>query len=202
MSSKSYETVREEIQGQVTECMNSLIQQTRNDQSRAVTVFEDMYVKLEVGVGILVAVLLTMCIFVRRLVVVPLMRCGESIRQGKTFPVEGADELRVLAETYNKMYAENQEAQALIRHKAEHDPLTDLLNRGSFEKLLRLYEEDAAFALIIVDVDFFKGVNDTYGHAVGDDILKTVAELLRTAFRSVDHVCRIGGDEFAVIRWR
>lgn len=64
----------------------------------------------------------------------------------------------------------------LIRHKAEHDPLTDLLNRGSFEKLLKLHEEgEAPFALIIVDVDCFKSVNDTCGHAAGDKTLKKVA---------------------------
>ena len=53
--------------------------------------------------------------------------------------------------------------------------------------------------MIICDIDFFKHINDTYGHAVGDEILKKVANLLQTTFRSVDYVCRIGGDEFAVI---
>ncbi len=53
--------------------------------------------------------------------------------------------------------------------------------------------------MIICDIDIFKHVNDTYGHAVGDAILKKVANLLQTTFRSVDYVCRIGGDEFAVI---
>ena len=128
------------------------------------------------------------------------MKCNQSIRQGERFPVEGAAELQTMAETYNKVYLENQEAQVLIRHKAEHDPLTDLLNRGSFEKLLKLHEEgEAPFALIIVDVDCFKSVNDTCGHAAGDETLKKVAELLLTAFRSIDYVCRIGGDEFAII---
>ena len=53
--------------------------------------------------------------------------------------------------------------------------------------------------MIICDVDIFKHVNDTYGHSVGDQILKKVASLLQTTFRSIDYVCRIGGDEFAVI---
>ena len=94
-----------------------------------------------------------MCVMVRRLVVVPILKCNESIRKGETFPVVGAEELQVLAETYNKVYEENQEAQMLIRHKAEHDPLTDLLNRGSFEKPLRIYEEgDSPFAVIMVEM--------------------------------------------------
>ena len=180
--------------------MDSLIQQTRDEQGRATTIFEDMYLKMEVGIVILVVMMLTMCVMVRRLVGLPLMKCNQSIRQGERFPVEGAAELQTMAETYNKVYLENQEAQVLIRHKAEHDPLTDLLNRGSFEKLLKLHEEgEAPFALIIVDVDCFKSVNDTCGHAAGDETLKKVAELLLTAFRSIDYVCRIGGDEFAII---
>ena len=95
---------------------------------------------------------------------------------------------------------ENQEAQLLTQHKAEHDSLTDLLNRGSFDKILKIYEANgSSFALIIIDVDSFKSINDTYGHAEGDAILKSVAALLVNAFRSVDYVFRIGGDEFAVI---
>ena len=57
-------------------------------------------------------------------------------------------------------------------------------------------------ALILIDVDNFKSVNDTYGHAVGDRVLKRVAELLKASFRSVDILCRIGGDEFAVVMTR
>ncbi|MGN0399519.1 MAG: GGDEF domain-containing protein, partial [Blautia sp.] len=88
----------------------------------------------------------------------------------------------------------------LMKHQAEHDPMTELLNRGSFDRILKLYEKDEnAFALILIDVDNFKSVNDTYGHAAGDIILKKVANLLTNAFRTVDYICRIGGDEFAVI---
>jgi diguanylate cyclase (GGDEF)-like protein len=54
----------------------------------------------------------------------------------------------------------------------------------------------------MVDVDCFKKVNDTYGHAVGDQVLKRVAEILKKSFRSVDLVCRIGGDEFVVVMTR
>ena len=77
---------------------------------------------------------------------------------------------------------------------------TDALNRGSFEKILNIYEGgEKPFAMIICDIDIFKQVNDLHGHAVGDLILKKVARLLTTTFRSIDYVCRIGGDEFAVI---
>ena len=55
---------------------------------------------------------------------------------------------------------------------------------------------------MMIDVDNFKGLNDTFGHAVGDNVLKRVADILRQSFRSVDILCRIGGDEFAVVMTR
>lgn len=76
----------------------------------------------------------------------------------------------------------------------------ELLNRRSFDQILSLCEKDrSSFALILADVDVFKQINDTCGHDTGDRILKRVAALLHTTFRSIDYVCRIGGDEFAVI---
>ncbi len=88
----------------------------------------------------------------------------------------------------------------LMRDRAEHDSMTGVLNRGSFDQILHAMEKDKRdFALILVDVDDFKNVNDTYGHEVGDVILKRVSRLLAEDFRSIDHVCRIGGDEFAVV---
>ena len=197
---EQYQSARTEITNDVSECMNDLIQQTKNRQGRATTIFSDMYLKLEVGLVALVALMLVICMMVRKLIVTPLLSYNESIQRGEIFPVIGASELQNLAETYNRVYKENQETQKLIRHEAEHDALTDLLNRGSFEKVLHIYEKgEAPFAMILVDVDTFKSVNDTYGHATGDAILQKVATLLKNTFRSGDFVCRIGGDEFAVI---
>lgn len=195
-----YQDARTEITSDVSECMNSLITKTKNSQGRATTIFSDMYLKLEIGIVFLIVLMLTVCMMVRRLIVKPLISYNESIKRGVIFPVIGSAELQSLAETYNRVYAENQETQKLIRHQAEHDALTELLNRGSFEQVMHVYETgDVPFALILVDVDVFKSVNDTYGHAAGDQILKKVAGLLKRAFRSIDYVCRIGGDEFAIV---
>ncbi len=88
----------------------------------------------------------------------------------------------------------------LMKEQAEHDPMTGVLNRRGFDQILNSMEKDRRdFALILVDIDNFKGINDTYGHEVGDVILKRVSRFLAEGFRSIDHVCRIGGDEFAVI---
>ena len=195
-----YQNARTEITSNVSECMSSLIENTRNRQGRASTIFSDMYLKLEIAIVVLVALILAICMMVRRLIVKPLLSYNESVLKNEIFPVIGAAELQNLAETYNKVFQENQETQKLIRHQAEHDALTEALNRGSFEKILKVYDNgESQFALILIDVDTFKRVNDTYGHAVGDAILKKVTRLLKQAFRSIDYVCRIGGDEFAIV---
>lgn len=200
VSDSEYELVRAEITQDVTECMDGLTALTKKRQERAVSVFSETYRNQELNIGILVVMLIAVCIMVRKLVVRPLVICNECVRKGEIFPIIGAAEIQNLAETYNQVYEENQETQKLIRHQAEHDSMTELLNRGSYEKILNIYEKgDIPFALLLIDVDVFKSVNDTYGHATGDTILKKVADSLKKSFRSIDFVCRIGGDEFAVI---
>jgi len=195
-----YQNMRDDVNEKITESMDSLIVLTRSRQNGAETVFTGVYRKIELCAALLVLLMLEICMITRHLVVKPLMDYGQSIRRGEIFPVVGAAELQDLALTYNEVYRENQETQKIIRHEAEHDALTGALNRGSFEKILNIYKNgEKPFAMIICDIDIFKHVNDTYGHAVGDEILKKVANLLQTTFRSVDYVCRIGGDEFAVI---
>lgn len=91
-----------------------------------------------------------------------------------------------------------------LEHRALHDPLTDLANRSLFFDRLRqsihsARREGSQLALVMLDLDDFKDVNDRYGHAVGDDVLKEMAARLRVGLRATDTAARIGGDEFAWI---
>ena len=91
-----------------------------------------------------------------------------------------------------------------LRLLATRDPLTGLRNRREFERLLtdewqRCARFQRPFALVVCDIDFFKKVNDTYGHPAGDAVLKHVAGLLTGQLRTVDHLARVGGEEFAII---
>jgi len=100
---------------------------------------------------------------------------------------------------------ERHRVDALIAHMARHDPLTDLPNRLVFEQkmdeaLLRLNRQDASFALLLLDLDRFKAVNDGLGHPVGDALLKAVAERLLPCVHELDTVTRLGGDEFAILQ--
>ncbi len=195
-----YQAARQAIADYVSQASDAILVDTHNKANHASDVFTDVYRKIEVIVVVFIALTLLTCLEIRQLVVKPLISYNRSIKNGEIFPVIGAAELQNLAVTYNSVYRENEEKQMLIRHQAEHDPLTDLLNRGSYDRILAMHEEaGASFALILADVDTFKQVNDAYGHEVGDQILKRVATLLKTTFRSIDFACRIGGDEFAVI---
>lgn len=200
LNGHAYKILRTNEDNYIVGAKQALGQQTRNNQNHAQTVFQDVYLKFETGVAVLIVLVLLICIILWKLVIAPLKMYGKSIVKGEIFPVVGAKELQELATTYNKVYQENLVAQKLIRHEAEHDALTDALNRGAFEKILSIYEQgDTFFAMIMVDVDVFKQVNDTYGHSVGDKILVKVANNLQREFRSIDYICRIGGDEFAIV---
>src|SRR5215217_5459718 len=90
--------------------------------------------------------------------------------------------------------------QQQLRHQAFHDSLTDLPNRALFIASVReaLHEAPEQLAVLFIDVDDFKTVNDTLGHAVGDELLVAVADRLRSCVRPQDEIARLGGDEFAV----
>jgi diguanylate cyclase (GGDEF)-like protein/PAS domain S-box-containing protein len=98
---------------------------------------------------------------------------------------------------------ERMRAEARIAHLAHHDALTGVANRNRFHHALRealsRRTSDRRLTLFLLDLDSFKPVNDTYGHAAGDAVLKLVAGRLRSVARGSDTVARLGGDEFALI---
>lgn len=91
-----------------------------------------------------------------------------------------------------------------LRRLSEHDPLTGALNHRAFQSVLsQLYEDyrerGEVFALVMVDLDHFKRINDTFGHAVGDEVLKVLVRLARRMLRNQDLVARLGGEEFVLV---
>ncbi|MFC6663300.1 diguanylate cyclase domain-containing protein [Deinococcus multiflagellatus] len=110
-------------------------------------------------------------------------------------------QLRALLEDHNTLL---QDRHALVQ-QASHDPLTGLLNRAQFRaraEALLAQPGQAECAVVFLDLDGFKPVNDTHGHAAGDDLLVQVAGRLRGDLRGADLVARLGGDEFAVFLTR
>lgn len=104
----------------------------------------------------------------------------------------------------DRMTRELREANRALLELATTDPLTGLLNRRAMdtrtaEEEARSTRELSPLAAIMVDVDFFKHVNDKYGHAMGDEVLRNLGRLLRDATRLTDHTGRMGGEEFLLI---
>ncbi len=99
---------------------------------------------------------------------------------------------------------EHKKAQIIIQHQAFHDSLTDLPNRTLFDRELakalnQAQQENKMLAVVFIDLDRFKTINDTLGHAIGDSLLKSVVERLKSCVREKDIIARWGGDEFTLL---
>lgn len=100
--------------------------------------------------------------------------------------------------------SENRKLQEALREQVTHDPLTALFNRRYLDETLereiaRAVREGYPITVMMLDIDHFKRLNDTFGHLAGDEMLKAAAALLEAKARAEDVVCRFGGEEFAVI---
>ncbi len=118
-----------------------------------------------------------------------------------------SDEEFLLAKRFGDAAAlaiDNAHIRARLEHQAETDALTGLYNHRAFhdrlrQELLRASAARETVAVVMLDLDDFKKVNDVYGHGIGDHLLQQVADALRATVRASDVVCRVGGEEFAVI---
>jgi len=144
-----------------------------------------------------------------------LMRVAHAVRSERDFaqrtPPARIEELNALGDDFNGLLDELQTWQNQMQHenrslahRASHDSLTGLLNRSAFEELLEHAVRAAAAsaghaAVLYLDSDDFKGINDRFGHAAGDAVLVALAQRIRASVREGDVVARLGGDEFAVL---
>ncbi|MGP1628955.1 MAG: diguanylate cyclase domain-containing protein [Giesbergeria sp.] len=151
-------------------------------------------------------------------IVVPLQDLARVAREARRdraldqrVPPARIAELRSLGDDFNALLQELELRQAQLErqnrelaHRAHHDSLTGLPNRAYFEPRLSaaidaVQASDEALAVLFLDNDHFKQINDQHGHAVGDALLVEVAQRVRAQLRETDVVARIGGDEFAVL---
>lgn len=119
-------------------------------------------------------------------------------------PVVRNDEVGEMVESFNLLVGKLVESEAQITHLALHDALTGLPNRREFMQRFKqnaalALRQDFKLALLFIDLDGFKQVNDQHGHKVGDALLKQVAQRLQESIRQTDAVGRIGGDEFLLL---
>ena len=194
----AYQDKKDTIRNNVTSCLNILLSESKALQAETSARLLDSIRGQTILTILFLVMVLTVVWMTVHLVMQPLAWCVNHIRNQERIPEQGSQELRFLASIYNDMFEQTRRNQDQLSYEASHDDLTGLYNRGVFDRVRR-EQEFQEVALLLIDVDKFKDVNDTYGHDIGDRILKKVAGQLHSAFRSDDYVCRIGGDEFAVI---
>jgi len=177
----------------------------------------------------LLAALIAFNVLLGRVVLQPLSRLAHAIEQmqrgnfePKDLPTGGKDEMGHLMQLFHDMAArvwasrnelearvaertaELQHTQERLRHLAQHDSLTGLPNRALFTDRLQhaltaAQRDHTHLALLFLDLDYFKPVNDQFGHAIGDELLLAVAQRMLACVRDSDTVARIGGDEFVLL---
>lgn len=171
---------------------------------------------LQIVAALCVACIL-LAVFLARFVARPIDAMSAALRHFAKggpvvgLPVDRQDEVGVLARSFDQMQQQiNQQLQELqdsrkeLEHLARHDVLTGLPNRRFFHDrldhaLARARRNGTHLALMFIDLDNFKDINDLAGHDAGDTVLKTVAARLSASTREVDTVARLGGDEFVVL---
>jgi diguanylate cyclase (GGDEF)-like protein len=162
----------------------------------------------QIPVGLLLAVLVIRRMLMKTVRPLSRIRHGaERLRAGELgHRVEGSDvaELDSLAVSFNTMAASLESSRAELRRSALHDALTGLPNRTLLDErgrnaLTCVERRERGAALLFIDLDHFKQVNDRMGHAAGDRVLSEVGRRLADSLRDVDTVARLGGDEFAVL---
>ncbi|PWC21907.1 diguanylate cyclase [Brenneria roseae subsp. roseae] len=156
-----------------------------------------------------VAILTLFCVWLfARLIAQPLWLLARSANQMDSLNV--SDDIRKIHSWY---FEATQLKQAMLigiellqkkigrlRSEAQTDPMTGLLNRRGLEIVLQFWLlSQKRFAVITLDIDHFKRINDTYGHDVGDSVIKYLAQIIRTSSRDTDTLCRSGGEEFLIL---
>lgn len=170
--------------------------------------------KMILALGALAVVLAAL---VSRVVTGPLREMVEAMsrfsqaQEVSTLPSDRRDEIGLLARSLNEMQAtivstmrELNQSRQTLRHLAQHDSLTGLPNRALFDDrlgqaMLQAQGDQTRMALLFVDLDDFKTINDSYGHHIGDLVLKAAATRMVACVRQSDTVGRLGGDEFVIL---
>lgn len=197
---REYQESKALILNGVSSFLEGIIQESQQDQEESTDGLRVSMHHQQILISILFIENILIFILIICLIIKPMQIHVKNIREEKKMEIVGSYEFRYLAETYNKILDLNATNEAVLRHQAEHDPLTGIMNRGAFEQLrMALKAEPEPLILLIIDVDKFKLINDGYGHEMGDKVLKKIAKLLGECFRATDYAARIGGDEFAAI---
>ena len=186
---------------------------TAADLGNVARLMQTARVKLIGALVLVAAFLLLLGYLLRQYLIRPLQKIDRQLsdlsldRPEPEYPVTPIAEIFSIEEASKRFHAslvENELARHELEKLAHRDGLTGLINRRYFmlraeSELLRAHRYERSVTVGMADLDFFKRINDTYGHAAGDVVLKTFAQMLLDSVRQTDLVCRYGGEEFAFV---
>lgn len=193
-----YQEKKSGISQSMQDCMDALVTEIHTQQTQSSNALSRLLINEQTLIIIFIAIVMAIVLLTSLLVISPLLRAVLQIREEQPIPVHGSYEFRFLAKTYNLMYEVHRASREQLAFEASHDKLTGVYNRTGFDHLLKNINL-ANCALVLLDVDDFKTINDTYGHDMGDRVLQRVTTVVGRCFRAQDFLCRMGGDEFAVL---
>lgn len=197
---KQYQRMKHGIDEKLEDVSKLVISICDTHQKESQKTMKNALIRQIIYTILVVLLVILSYIMIAVLILRPIRIYINCIKNNNTLEIIGAYEFKYLAATYNNVYEMSMAQQDVLRKKAEHDVLTGLLNRQAFEQLKTQFRNiSKPILLLLIDVDSFKSINDTYGHDIGDQALIKVAKVLENNFRWVDHIFRIGGDEFAVV---
>ena len=192
-----YYALKDEIRGNMKECQREIEKLTNSIDAEELTALHWELNFVRFIILLLIMTILFMVWLTSYLGINPVLKAVDQIKADSPIPEVGANEFRYLAQAYNKMYSVYKSSIERLNFKASHDELTGAYNRAGYDLLLSSIDLHSTYMLLF-DVDNFKSINDTYGHETGDRVLVKLVQVLSGNFRSDDHICRIGGDEFVV----
>ncbi len=198
---EEYYGYKNRIRNYEKECLDRALIDVENLKDAENKEMRNLLGILHVSLIILSLMGIFLFVVILRMVVNPLNRAVDKISsKNKIDPLLGTYEIKYMSHVYNEFHYDSVEIQKKLKREAERDSLTGVLNRRGHQTVIEtLSSETFPIALLLVDIDDFKNVNDKYGHETGDTALKKLAQVLLETFRTTDITSRIGGDEFVVI---
>ena len=195
---EEYYSKKELIRRNMTASLSKIEKSSYSSDASALESLNKELSVMRVIIILQTCVLLLMVWLTSRLGIHPVLNAVDRIKNDSPIPEVGANEFRYLARAYNKMYDVYKGSLERLNFKASHDELTGAYNRAGYDLIMSGIDLESTY-MMLIDVDNFKNINDTYGHEIGDKILVKLVNILNESFRSDDYICRIGGDEFVVI---
>jgi len=195
---EEYQIYRNQFADNIEQCIRSLSEYTslhRQDSYDTITYYQNNQ-RIAITISLILVILDVIVFWI--FVVKPISNNVAHINKNEYLEVRGLKDVQIMADAYNRMYDRIEKDKEKLSYEASHDSLTGLLNRNAYN-LSQSDLDDTNFCFILLDVDDFKGFNDTFGHDVGDKVLQKIARVLSSNARSEDYVFRLGGDEFAIV---